>query len=234
MKNCCDNCKKNLCTKKIPIFTMMDSCELVDVLEKIVHKEFKKNEIIFSEGGKAKTLYFVNEGKIKLYKYTKDGKEQILHILSEGDFFGELNLLKESEYGFSAEAIENCKICTLSNDKFKEILLNKPEISIKILEIMGERLAKIENLVQSLATNDIDTRIAYLLLDLSKRYGEEDLKHNISINLPISRENMANYIGVTRETISRKLKRFEEEGLIKIVGTKKIIIINKARLNEYV
>lgn len=179
MRNCCDNCRKDVCTKKVPIFAVLNSCELIDVLEKIVHKEFEKNEIIFSEGGKAETLYFVNEGKIKLYKYTKDGKEQIL-------------------------------------------------------EVMGERLAKMENLAQSLATNDVDARIAYLLLDLSKRYGEEDLKHNISINLPINRENMASYIGVTRETISRKLKRFEEEGLIKVVGTKKIVILNKEGLNKYV
>ena len=234
MRNCCDNCRKDVCTKKVPIFAVLNSCELIDVLEKIVHKEFEKNEIIFSEGGKAETLYFVNEGKIKLYKYTKDGKEQILHILSEGDFFGELNLLRESEYGFNAKAIENCKICTLGKDKFKDILLNKPEISIKILEVMGERLAKMENLAQRLATNDVDARTAYILLDLSKRYGEEDLKYNISINLPINRENMASYIGVTRETISRKLKRFEEEGLIKVVGTKKIVILNKEGLNKYV
>ena len=138
MRNCCDNCRKDVCTKKVPIFAVLNSCELIDVLEKIVHKEFEKNEIIFSEGGKAETLYFVNEGKIKLYKYTKDGKEQILHILSEGDFFGELNLLRESEYGFNAKAIENCKICTLGKDKFKDILLNKPEISIKILEVIVE------------------------------------------------------------------------------------------------
>lgn len=233
MRNCCDNCRKDVCTKKVPIFAVLNSCELVDVLEKIVHKEFKKNEIIFSEGGKAKTLYFVNQGKIKLYKYTKDGKEQILHILSEGDFFGELNLLRESEYGFNAQAIENCKICTLSKDELKDILLSKPEIAIKILEVMGERLSKIENLAQNLATNDIDARISYLLLDLAEKYGQIELD-NINIDLPINREDMANYIGVTRETISRKLKKFEEEGLIKVVGTKKILILDKEGLNNYI
>lgn len=233
MRNCCDNCRKDICTKKIPIFSVLNSCELIDVLEKIVHKEFKKNEIIFSEGGNAKTLYFVNQGKIKLYKYTRDGKEQILHILSEGDFFGELNLLKESKYGFNAQAIENCKICTLSKDELKDILLSKPEIAIKILEVMAERLSRIENLAQNLATNDIDVRISYLLLDLAKKYGQIELD-NINIDLPINREEMANYIGVTRETISRKLKKFEEEGLIKVVGTKRILILNKEGLNNYI
>lgn len=233
MRNCCESCRKEVCAKKVPIFAALNEFELIDIVKKIVHKEFNKNDIIFSEGEEAKTLYFVNEGKIKLYKYTKDGKEQILHILSEGDFFGELNLLRQVEYGFTAKAIEDCKICTLSKDKLKEILLEKPEISIKILEVMAQRISDLESLAQNLATNDIDARIAYLLIELSDKYGKIELD-NINIDLPINREDMANYIGVTRETISRKLKKFEEDGLIKLVGTKKIIIIDKDGLNTYI
>jgi len=75
--------------------------------------------------------------------------------------------------------------------------------------------------------------MAYLLTDLIEKYGES-IEKNISIELPLSREDMANYIGVTRETISRKLKKFEEEKLIKIVGTKKIIILDEEGLKEYI
>lgn len=233
MRNCCESCRKDVCAKKVPIFAALNPCELIDIVEKIVHKEFNKNDIIFSEGGEAKTLYFINEGKIKLYKYTKDGKEQILHILSEGDFFGELNLLRQAEYSFTAKAIEDCKICTLSKDELREILLEKSEISIKILEVMAQRISEVESLAQNLATNDIDARIAYLLMDLSYKYGKVEFD-NINIDLPINREDMANYIGVTRETISRKLKKFEDDGLIKVVGTKKIIITDKVGLNDYI
>lgn len=233
MNNCCGNCKRGLCTKEISIFSSLDSSELTEIIEKMNHKKLNKNDVIFLEGEKAKTLYFLNVGKIKIYKYTKDGKEQILHILSEGDFFGELNLLKESKYRFNAKAIEESKICTLSKENFKEILLYKPEIAIKILEIMGERLSALENLAQNLATNDIDARIAFLLKNLCDKYGEIS-NNDIIINLPLTREDMANYVGVTRETISRKLKKFEEEGIIKIVGTKKIIIIDNEKLEEYI
>ncbi|WP_294346324.1 Crp/Fnr family transcriptional regulator [uncultured Clostridium sp.] len=233
MNNCCGNCKRGLCTKEISIFSSLDSSELTEIIEKMNHKRVNKNDVVFLEGEKAKTLYFLNVGKIKIYKYTKDGKEQILHILSEGDFFGELNLLKESKYRFNAKAIEESKICTLSKENFKEILLYKPEIAIKILEIMGERLSALENLAQNLATNDIDARITFLLKNLSDKYGEIS-NNDIIINLPLTREDMANYVGVTRETISRKLKKFEEEGIIKIVGTKKIIIIDNKKLEEYI
>ncbi|MBU5316499.1 Crp/Fnr family transcriptional regulator [Clostridium bornimense] len=233
MNNCCGGCKRGLCAKDISIFSSLDSSELTEIIEKMNHKRVNKNDVIFLEGEKAQTLYFLNVGKIKIYKYTKDGKEQILHILSEGDFFGELNLLKESKYRFNAKAIEESKICMLSKENFKEILLYKPEIAIKILEIMGERLSDVESLAQNLATNDIDARIAFLLKELSDKYGKNN-EGNLVINLHLTREDMASYVGITRETISRKLKKFEEEGIIKIVGTKKIIIIDNEKLEEYI
>jgi CRP/FNR family transcriptional regulator len=233
--NCCNNCRGELCASKVPIFENLNREELLEIVRNINHKEFSKGDVIFTEGNVSNTLYFINEGKIKLYKYTKDGKEQILHILSEGDFFGELELIKPSKYRFNAKAIENAKICTLTKDEMKEIMMGKPEIGLKVLETIGERLSRVENLAQNLATNDVDSRMAYLLTDLIEQYGEpETTKNTITIKLPISREEMANYIGVTRETISRKLKKFEDENLIKIIGTKNIIILDEEGLKDYI
>jgi len=231
--NCCNNCRGELCASKVPIFENLNDEELLEIVNKINHKEYSKGDVIFAEGNVANTLYFINEGKIKLYKYTKDGKEQILHILSEGDFFGELELIKPSKYGFNSKAIVDAKICTLTKDEMKDIMMGNPEISIKVLETIGERLSKVENLVQNLATNDVDSRMAYLVIDLMEKYGEKE-GDNISINLPLSREDMASFIGVTRETISRKLKKFEDENLIKIVGTKNIIILDEKGLKNYI
>ena len=115
----------------------------------------------------------------------------------------------------------------------KEIMMRKPEIGIKVLETVAGRLSKVESLVQNLATNDVDSRMAYLLIDLSEKYGE-NIGGNISIKLPLSREEMANYIGVTRETISRKLKKIEDENLIRLVGTKTIVILDEEGLREYI
>lgn len=231
--NCCNNCRGQLCASKVPIFENLNNEELLEVVKTINHKEYSKGDVIFTEGNVANTLYFVNEGNIKLYKYTKDGKEQILHVLTEGEFFGELNLIKPSKYGFNSKAIVNSKICTLTKDEMKDIIMRKPEIGIKVLETMGERVAKVENLVQNLATNDVDSRLAYLLIDLMEKYGKL-IEKNISIKLPLSREDMASFIGVTRETISRKLKKFEDEKLIKIIGTKNLIILDEEGLKDYI
>lgn len=229
----CRECNKKLCAAKVPIFENLSCDELEEIVKKINHRVYKKNDIVFSEGNQANTLYFVNEGNIKLYKYNKDGKEQILHMLSDGDFFGELDLVKISEYKFNAKAIKDTKICSLKNDEMKTIINKKPEIAIKFLESLGQRLSAIENLAQNLSTNDIDARIAYLLINLMDKHLEvsDGVK---SIKLPISREDMANYIGVTRETISRKLRKFEDENLIKVIGTKKILILDEDGLKNYI
>lgn len=231
--NCCNNCRGQLCASKVPIFENLNNEELLEIVKNINHKEYSKGDVIFTEGNISNTLYFINEGRIKLYKYTKDGKEQILHILSEGEFFGELELIKPSKYRFNAKSIVDAKICTLSKDEMKSIIMRDPEIGIKVLEAIGERLSKIESLVQNLATNDVDSRMAYLLMDLMEKYGE-NIENSISVKLQLSREDMANYIGVTRETISRKLKKFEDEKLIKIVGTKNIIILDEEGLKDYI
>jgi len=229
----CDRCKNELCARKVPIFSNLNNEDLLEVVNMTGHNSYKKGENIFLEDDEAHTLYLINEGKIKLYKYTKDGKQQILHILSDGDFFGELNLFKGSKYSFNAEAIAPTKICTLTKEKMKEIILERPEIGIKILEVVGDRLSKVESLAQHLATNDIESRLAYLLIDMMESDGVKR-NNGVEINMTISREDMSNYTGVARETISRKLKKFEEEGLIELVGTKKIIILREDILRDYI
>ena len=232
MDHKCERCTNKLCASKVSIFANLNYEELVEIIKMTGHKTFAKGDTIFLEGKKAVTLYLINQGKIKLYKYTKDGKEQILHILHDGEFFGELNLFKEGEYGFNAKALETTKLCTLSKDNMKELVLERPEIGLKILEVIGDRLSKVEDLAKNLASNDVEARIAHLLLDLKDEYGKKT-NIGIEINTPITKGDMSNYIGVARETISRKLKKFQEENIIKLIGNKKIVIIDEEKLIDY-
>lgn len=230
--NQCTSCKSQGCITKVRIFSNLCREETNQILNKFQHSSFGKGEIIFREGSTSQVLYFISSGKVKLYKYTKDGKEQILHVLSEGEFFGELSLLRETKYKFSAKAMDKVKVCTLRKSDMAEIIMKNPVIGIKLLETTSQRLAYTESLVQSLATNNIDTRMAQLLLSLKEKYGI-DKEGDITINMPFNREEMANSIGVTRETISRKLKKFEEEALIQLIGTKTIRIIDLESLENY-
>jgi len=175
----------------------------------------------------------MNSGKVKLSKFTVDGKEQILYILACGDFFGELNLFNDDEVNnFSVFAIEDTEICQLKKADIDHILLENPEISLKLLKAVTKRLAHTEDLAQNLATKDPEVRIAHMILEFCQKFGTK-LNNGILIHLPITREEIASYVGVTRETISRKLSKFEDLGLISLTGNKQILVKNQLALKEY-
>ncbi|NMA82234.1 MAG: Crp/Fnr family transcriptional regulator [Epulopiscium sp.] len=233
MKNCgCQECQTKVCAHKVPIFSTLSDEELIKIVEMTGNKEYEKGDLIFLEGSSLQTLYIINKGQIKLFKYTKDGKEQILHILEEGDFFGELSLFEEEKVSFNAEAMAPVKICTLQKEDLEKLLKNHPDIAIKILQVVVHRLIRVESMMQKMATNDVEARIVELILELKDKHGIVK-KNYVEIQLPLTREDMANYIGVTRETISRKLSKFQQEDLIQIVGNRRIQILDEEGLRDY-
>ena len=131
--------------------------------------------------------------------------------------------MKKGYSEFNAEALEDVNVCILTKDDFDSIVKKNPEITLKMLEYAHDRLISIENLVQTLSTKDVEARLASLLIGFVKNFGQET-KEGIILDMPLSREEMANYIGITRETISRKLTSMQDEGIIELVGNKKIII----------
>lgn len=235
MSQCtCNNCNTTLCAKKVPIFSFLSDEELKKIVQMTGHKVYKKGDLICSEGTKSETLYIINEGGVKIVKLTKEGKEQIVHIFTSGDFFGELSLFSDNDtYNFDVYAISDLKVCTLTKQNMDDILINNPKISLKLLQVITKRLSETENLAQNLATNDAEIRIAYMLLEFAEKYGVIT-NQGLQVNLPISREEMASYVGVTRETISRKLSIFEELGIITSKGNKLLIINQLGRLKSYV
>lgn len=235
MKTCnCGNCSHSLCAKKVPIFSFLSDDELIKIIDMTGHKSYKKGDVLCSQGEKSDTLFIINEGQVKISKLTKDGKEQIVHIFTSGDFFGELSLFSSDEiYNFDGYAISDVKICTLTKKDMNKIIMSNPEISLKLLQVITKRLTQTENLAQNLATNDAEIRIASMLLEFSENYGAVT-QEGVQINLPINREEMANYVGVTRETISRKLSIFEELGIISLKGNKILIIKQLDKLKSYV
>lgn len=225
-KNCnCHGCNQGepVCAKHISIFSSLSDSELQNIIKMVIRREYIKGEVLCREGEISDNLFLIREGKVKLSKMTRDGKEQILHILTKGDFFGETNLFDDIASSFTATAINNAKICTLSRANLEGILNQNPGISMKILKELAHRLAETEDLAKVLATKDVEARVASMLLEFSEKYGKL-VDDNIHIELPINREDMANYCGVTRETISRKLSKFESENIINLKGNKIIIV----------
>ncbi|WP_300381628.1 Crp/Fnr family transcriptional regulator [Clostridium sp.] len=231
---CCEKCESRLYAKEVPIFESLSEEELERVINIRKHMEVKKGENLFLEGDKVSKLFIISEGMVKLTKATTSGKEQIINILTVGDFLGESNILGETlKSNISAVAVKNTEICTISREDLKEILYINPTIALKLLSELNKRLVEIENLTSNLSNNNPESRICCMLLEFSDKYGKE-LGDKIEINLPLNREEMANYCGIARETLSRKLTILESEGIINILGNKKILINNINSLEELI
>jgi CRP/FNR family transcriptional regulator len=185
--------------------------------------------MVVMEGEKLENLVIINQGQVKAFKNSTDGKEQILYIFSAGDFFGESSLLQEQEATYSVEALEETKICMIKKRDFRILLKEYPDISLKIIDELSTRIDRLEHSIQNMGTNNVERRIHAVLLEFANKYGKEQ-ESMIEFELPISREGIANYIGLTRETVSRKLNQMQEEGIIEMIGNKKVIIKNKQAL----
>ncbi len=225
----CGQCQHQLCAKRVPIFSALDEEELNRVVDLIIRRQYGKGEMILLEGSNLDSLIIINHGRVKAFRYTQEGKEQILYIFSEGDFFGEKNLLSRQEATYNVEALEQTHVCMIHNKDFQELIRRYPDISLKIIAELCARLDRLERSVQNMGTKNAEGRIAAVLLEFAEKYGTAHLL-GIQFELPFSREGIANYIGVARETVSRRLNHLQEEGIIEMIGNKKIIIINEEAL----
>lgn len=227
----CRSCGGKICIRNVPLLSTLNQDEIDKISEGVVFTDYIKGEYIFRTGDKADKLYIVVSGKMKIYNYLTDGREQILYIYSAGDFVGAFNLLKEDEFKYNAEALEDTTISTLSKSKFDKIILNNPEITLKILEQAYERIRDVEGLVVRLSAANADAKVAGLLLELIKDFGSKVSTSTI-LELSINREEMGNYAGISRETMTRKLNYFKELGYIDFIGNKKIVIKDENKLRE--
>ncbi len=225
----CGFCHNDLCIKKVPIFSSLSNDEVETISGLINHREYRKGELLMHDGERSENIVIIHEGSAKAFKYTTDGREQILYVFSEGDFFGEQNLLTNRAATYSVEALQPVKTCSLSKGQFQQLLYQYPDIAVKIIAELGERMARLENAMQGMGVRNVDNRVSGILLEFAAKYGSED-KEGTLIQLPLSREGIANYLGVARETVSRKLGQLESEGIIRSVNNKSILILNKEAL----
>lgn len=183
------------------------------------------------EGSLLESMIIINEGKVKAYRNTSEGKEHILYIFSEGDFFGEKNLILNREATYNAEALEDTSVCTIHRNDFQDLLKEYPELGLKVMEELCSRIVRLENVIENIGTKSVESRINSVLLEFCDKYGSKHPK-GILIELPLSREGIANYIGLTRETVSRKMNMLQDQGIIKMIGNKKVLIFNKQELER--
>ncbi|NYT76083.1 Crp/Fnr family transcriptional regulator [Alcaligenaceae bacterium] len=209
---------RELCVSLVPIFNHLPHNELVNIAAKAAMRTVGRNEFIHRAGEHSNQLYIVHQGKVKVYRLSEDGKEQLVRILQPGDFTGELALFSPGQHDSYAEATEDARVCIISRDDLSALMLEHPEIGMHLLSELAQRLGSSEKQTAAIATESINARIVLYLASLSEQAKSRDIR------LPMSRKDLASYLGTSPETISRRLKEFEDEGWIVQTGQRGIRI----------
>lgn len=220
MKACNHSCAHHACVSLVPIFNHLETAQMDEIMQTVQPGSYKRGEVIYRAGDQSDSLYIVNKGKIRIYRLSESGKEQLVRILNPGDFTGELALFQENVHEAYAEAVVDTEVCMIKRSDLQEFLIKYPSISLKILSEFSNRLEKSERQTTRFATERVETRIALFLAECV-----EDQDGSLHIQLPMSKKDLASYLGTTPETISRRLTALEEQGLIKQVGQRKMEIL---------
>lgn len=221
--NGCASCGHSLCAKKVSLFSNLDEKQLKAVINLIERKHYKRGEVILHTGDTFDRLYIVNKGTLKAMTFSEDGKEQILYLLNDGDCIGELSLLKSAPAEYDLIALKESFICTIPKTKFDHYLKENPEIVFSIMASAHDKISSLEKLVGAIASNDADIRLKFLLKQLIDQSKQKTSQGTV-IKLQLTREDMANFVGVTRETISRKLSQLAHEEVLELLDNKQILI----------
>ena len=214
----CTNCENSagiLCSLNIKEKTEL-SCGKLDGI-------FKKGEIIFKEGNNAYNLFCIHKGKVKLSKLGKDGKEQIVRFAKSGDILGYRSLLSNEPYHGTATAMVECEICIISKEVFQKVNEDNYKLSLNLIQLLSKDLKSAEQHLIDVAQKTVKERIAEALILLVNSFGY--LEDKITLNVNLTRSEIADLAGTTTETTIRTLSQLSSDNIIKLEG-KNILITN--------
>lgn len=219
----CETCG----TRHKSIFCHLDIEEMAAFNNAKSCMSFKKGQVIFSEGGHPLGLFCINDGKVKIEHTGDDGKEQILRMAKGGDVLGYRALLSSERYNASAVALDDTDVCFIPRDPFFNVLKDNPRLSLDIIKMLSTELRKAEDTITDLAQKPVRERMAEALLFLKETYGFE--ADGQTIDVVLSREDIANLVGTATETAIRLLSEFKKDGIVESAG-KKLKIADLSKL----
>ena len=200
--------------KNVPIFSDLLNSDLNKISDKMIYREYDKGQIILLEESQGETFFVITSGAVKVTRLSDDGREVILAILGESDFFGEMSLLDGEGRSANIIATEPAKMLTLSRNDFLDCLESYPKIAIALLEELATRLRKSDQQIESLSLSDSQHRIGITIIRLAEELGTIKKGHVTIQNLPYQ-QDIANMAGTSRETVSRTLKLLEDKSMVK-------------------
>lgn len=212
--------------KKIPILAQLGPETLARLAEKVEMREIRRREVIYLPGDPGNSLFFVNGGRVKISKVTRDGKALTLSYCGPSELFGEACLVDGSPRTEMAEAMENAMVTEIDREYYDRLMETHATLGRSMTKLLAQRRRELENKLETLVFRDVTSKLAELLLQLADQYGVEDSRGTL-VALKITHQELANLIGSTRETVSLTLSQFKKKELICTEGRK--VIISDAR-----
>ncbi len=203
-----------------PIFSSLNDEELGELANLAIERSFKSNEFIFWDGDIPEWFYIIAEGKVKVLKHSSLGKEFIISFFDPGEMFGEVAVFENKPYPASAQAVAETKVVGIKRKDFLSFLANRPQVALRIINILGGRLREAQSRLRDLAGERVEQRLASVLLMLSAKLG---------LTLPFTRQEIADMVGTTTETVIRVMSQLKDRGIIRSVRGK-VIILDKENL----
>lgn len=211
---------------QVDLFNDLSLQQLDEVGSIISDKKYKKAELIFADGDDGIGFYIVISGRVKVYKVSPDGKEQIMHIFGPGQPFAEVPVFEGSRYPANAEAMEQCRLFFFPKKDFIKLIQANPSLAMNMLASLSQRLKQFSRLIESLSLKEVPGRLASYLLYLSDKNGSIE-----EFELDIAKSQLASLLGTIPETLSRIFTRLSQHDLIRIQGPK-IAILDRTGLED--
>jgi CRP/FNR family transcriptional regulator/CRP/FNR family cyclic AMP-dependent transcriptional regulator len=208
--------------REVSLFSDLEDADLESLIAVATRRKFPKDSVIFFEHDPGDALFVILSGRVKVTILSDDGREIILSVLGEKDFFGEMSLLDNETRSATAIAMEDTEVVILHQREFLSIVEKRPRILVLLLAVLSSRLRKANHQIGSLALLDVYGRVAGVLLDMAKESGVRLKDGRICFRRPTHQE-IANMIGATRETVSRMISDLHRQGYIEISGKNVII-----------
>lgn len=209
--------------QRVPFLAGLELRDREALASTMTQRRFRRSDTIFQREDDGQALFIVESGGVRVYIPSPQGNDLTLAVFGPGDFFGEMSLLDGQPRSASAAATVDTVVHTLERSDFIAVLTSRPQAALSVLEVVSRRLRNASEKASDLAFLDVGGRLAKRLLELGASYGRATA-NGILIDLAITQEELANMIGVTRESVNRNLGEFKREGLIASQGRKFLIL----------
>lgn len=216
--------------RKTPLFASLTDKEMEALAGRVSNRRFERGALLFSEGDTCTGLFLVASGKVRIFKLSQSGREQVLAVEESGSSFAELPVFDGGNYPASASALENSEVLFISRMDFQNFCREHPDVALKVIAVVGSRLRRLVGIIEDLSFTTVRHRLIALILRLTQASGTTS-KDGVHVELTKTHQDLAAELGTVRELVSRNLSRLQAEGFLEVDG-RRIVVKDLAGLRH--